>query len=161
MEGTAVFGWYPVPFIYTIRARSSTEQSTALGGEGGGPSERGFVQRCGPPPAAAAAMLRDGNGSDRNHAMRCGRRTAGPAGAGAGEGPWTSEPMHEEADRHNINAPPPRLPPSAPTLFHREQRETPIMRLILCGPLAPAALPHTLRMKIKEVKQNIPERPLP
>ena len=51
MEGTAVFGWYPVPFIYTIRARSSTEQSTALGGEGGGPSERGFVQRCGLPPS--------------------------------------------------------------------------------------------------------------
>ena len=105
MEGTAVFGWYPVPFIYTIRARSSTEQSTALGGEGGGPSGRGFVQRCGLPPAGAAAMLRDGNGSDRNHAMRCGRRTAGQAGGRGREGPWTSEPMHEEADRHNINDP--------------------------------------------------------
>ena len=139
MEGSAVFGWYPVPFIYTIRAPSSTEKSTALGGEGGGPSERGFVQRCGLPPSGRGCrMLRDGNGSDRNHAMRCGRRTAGPAAEGR---PWTSEPMHE-ADRHNSNAPPPRLPPSAPTLFHREQRETPIMRLILCGPPAPAALPH-------------------
>ena len=109
MEGTAVFGWYPVPFIYTIRARSSTEKSTALGGEGEGRASEGlFNDAASLPPAVAAAMLRDGNGSDRNHAMRCGRRTG--ASGRAGEGPWTSEPMHE-ADRHNSNAPP--LSPSS------------------------------------------------
>ena len=144
MEGTAVFGWYPVPFIYTIRARSSTEKSTALGGEGGGPSERGFVQRCGLPPSGRGCS--DAPRWEWKRPESCDVMRATDRGpAGAGKGPWTSEPMHE-ADRHNINAPSPPLaflPASAPTLFHREQRETPIMRLILCGPPAPAVLPHT------------------
>lgn len=112
MEGTAVFGWYPVPFIYTIRARSSTEKSTALGGEGEGRASEGlFNDAASLPPAVAAGCSE--MGMEATGIMRCDAGD-GPRGKRAGEGARGHGQVNQCTRRQTdiTSTPPPPLSPS-------------------------------------------------